>query len=72
MKSVKTLVLAAALLGAGLVAAEAMPVAKAAGVSAPVDHVRFGCGPGWHPNPWGRCVPNRGPVRRGWGPGRRW
>jgi hypothetical protein len=21
-----------------------------------------GCGPGFHPNPYGRCVPNRGPV----------
>nr|WP_297300082.1 hypothetical protein [uncultured Methylovirgula sp.] len=30
---------------------------------APVEQVAWGCGPGWHPNPWGRCVPN-GP---GWG-----
>ena len=21
-----------------------------------------GCGPGWHPNYYGRCVPNAGPV----------
>jgi hypothetical protein len=21
-----------------------------------------GCGPGWHPNPYGECRPNRGPV----------
>jgi len=21
-----------------------------------------GCGPGFHPNPYGRCVPNGGPV----------
>ncbi|WP_370880064.1 GCG_CRPN prefix-to-repeats domain-containing protein [Labrys monachus] len=24
-----------------------------------VIKVAGGCGPGWHPNPWGRCVPNR-------------
>ena len=30
---------------------------------APVEQVAWGCGPGWHPNPWGRCFPN-GP---GWG-----
>jgi hypothetical protein len=21
-----------------------------------------GCGPGWHPNPYGECRPNRGPA----------
>ena len=39
-------------------AASAMPMAP---VAAPtlVEHVAWGCGPGWHPNHWGRCVPNR-------------
>jgi len=44
----------------------------------PVVHVAGGCGPGMHPNPWGRCVPfgwRSGPgpgvvvrpgYRRGW------
>ena len=30
-----------------------------------VEHVAGGCGPGFHPNPWGRCRPND----RGWGYG---
>ena len=62
----------AAVLGASQ--ASAMPMAPA-GVSAQIEQVRFGCGPGWHPNPWGRCVPNGPrfvrpyygrPYRRGW------
>ncbi|WP_425332122.1 GCG_CRPN prefix-to-repeats domain-containing protein, partial [Rhodoblastus acidophilus] len=54
--------------------AGAMPLAGAApAASAPVEQAAWGCGPGWHPNPWGRCVPNR----RYWGGGpyygpRRW
>jgi hypothetical protein len=77
MKSTaKKLVLAAALIGACLTGAEqasALPLAQtgatAAGVSqaAPIEHVGWRCGPGWHANPWGRCVPNSG----GWGPRRR-
>ena len=30
-----------------------------------IEHVAGGCGPGFHPNPWGRCRPND----RGWGYG---
>lgn len=38
--------------------ASAMPITPQA--PAPlVQSVAWGCGMGWHPNPWGRCVPNR-------------
>ncbi|TXM92679.1 hypothetical protein FV232_04620 [Methylobacterium sp. WL30] len=30
-----------------------------------IEHVAGGCGPGFHPNPWGRCRPND----RGYGGG---
>ncbi|MFB9978922.1 GCG_CRPN prefix-to-repeats domain-containing protein [Mesorhizobium kowhaii] len=42
-------------------ASSAMPMAPLDRAAAPVlvEHVAWGCGPGWHPNPWGRCVPNR-------------
>ncbi|TGQ65081.1 MAG: hypothetical protein E5V49_07090 [Mesorhizobium sp.] len=60
---------AAALAVAGTVATEAasnaMPIVSLAqpGGSALVEHVRWGCGIGWHPNRWGHCVPNRIVVR---------
>ena len=39
--------------------AQAMPLANVSpAISSDVAQVRFGCGPGAHPNPWGRCVPN--------------
>ena len=28
-----------------------------------LQDVSWGCGPGRHPNPWGRCVPNWGGPR---------
>ncbi len=32
-----------------------------------VQDIRYGCGPGRHPNRWGRCVGNRRAYRhRGW------
>jgi hypothetical protein len=75
---VKSLVVAGALFGASLVgveAASAMPVAPYDGVSAasaPIETVGWRCGPGWHVNPWGRCVPNGGyygrPVYRPYAP----
>ena len=40
-------------------AASAMPIAPVAPAPAMIEHVAWGCGPGWHPNHWGRCVPNR-------------
>ena len=58
-------------------AASAMPVAASTQtlLASPVEDVRFGCGPGWHPNRFGRCVPNRArfyaPRRRFYGH-RRW
>ncbi len=30
-------------------------------VGAPIELVAGGCGPGFHPNPWGECRPNWGP-----------
>ena len=49
---------AGALLGT-MAVAQAMPMASdpSAGAS-DITQVRYGCGPGFHPNPWGRCVPN--------------
>ena len=37
-------------------------------VTAPavIEHVAYGCGPGWHPNPWGRCVPYRRVIYPGY------
>ncbi|PBB80395.1 hypothetical protein CK218_13540 [Mesorhizobium sp. WSM3879] len=46
-------------------AASAMPIAPVA-APAIVEHVAWGCGPGWHPNRWGRCVPNRRVIYPGY------
>lgn len=57
----RSLVVAVALAGAGFAGvsqASAMPLAGAPAATGPIEQVRWGCGPGWHPNPWGRCVPN--------------
>jgi len=35
----------------------------ATGHSALVQDIAYGCGPGFHPNHWGHCVPN-GPALR--------
>ncbi len=73
---------AGAIVAASALGANAMPAAPVSS-DMPIVHVAGGCGPGMHPNPWGRCVPNgwgvrRGPVvvvrpgfRRGW-EGERW
>lgn len=64
MKSLVKLGYAAALaIGGSLFtfqAANALPLAPLAKSSAAplVQQVAGGCGPGWHPDPWGRCVPN--------------
>ncbi|RWF46625.1 MAG: hypothetical protein EOS46_16560 [Mesorhizobium sp.] len=61
----------------------AMPMVAQPAAPALIEHVAWGCGPGWHPNPWGRCVPNRvvvypryrywhGPAYYGWPPHRHW
>ena len=47
-------------------AASAMPIAPVAPAPALVEHVAWGCGPGWHPNYWGRCVPNRRVIYSGY------
>ncbi|TPN89614.1 hypothetical protein FJ987_08805 [Mesorhizobium sp. CU2] len=61
---------AAALAIGGTVAAGAASAMPTAPVTAPavVEHVAWGCGPGWHPNYWGRCVP----YRRVYYPGYYW
>ena len=67
---IRSLSLAAAAFGGLMMAAgaaSAMPLAPTAPAGpAVVQDISWGCGPGWHPNPWGRCVPNA-PVYYGWG-----
>ncbi|MFO1137075.1 MAG: hypothetical protein U1E30_17995 [Rhodoblastus sp.] len=54
-------VLAGSAIGA-MSQASAMPMAGNPGASAAqVDFVRLGCGPGWRPNRFGRCVPGARP-----------
>ena len=72
---------AGSIVAASAIGANAMPAAPVSS-DMPIVHVAGGCGPGMHPNPWGRCVPfgyRRGPVvvvrpgyRRGWDDGDRW
>jgi hypothetical protein len=40
--------------------AAALVAATVAGVGS--ASAAGGCGPGWHPNPYGECRPNRGPA----------
>ena len=55
-------ILALGMAAGSLSAAHAMPVAtETVKANSDIVKVRFGCGPGWHPNRWGRCVPNRRP-----------
>jgi hypothetical protein len=46
-------------LGLASVAASAAPT-QAAPVYVQTINASWGCGPGWHPDYWGRCVPNYG------------
>ncbi|CAM5764973.1 hypothetical protein LMIY3S_01327 [Labrys miyagiensis] len=60
-------IFAAALAITGLAAtietSSAMPLGSKVPAASPLlQDVRWGCGPGWHPNPWGRCVPDRRPA----------
>ncbi|WP_246694314.1 hypothetical protein [Mesorhizobium sp. M2E.F.Ca.ET.209.01.1.1] len=53
---------------------QAMPLVKPSAAQLPVESVGWRCGPGWHMNRWGRCVPNgRAIIRpmhvRHWHPG---
>jgi hypothetical protein len=65
MKISSKILFAAALALSGSVAAietaTAMPLTQPAQITAaaPVQDIGWRCGPGWHVNPWGRCVPNR-------------
>lgn len=40
------------------VGSDAMPLVKPGAAPLPVETVGWRCGPGWHMNRWGRCVPN--------------
>ncbi|PRH88540.1 hypothetical protein C5L14_04675 [Labrys okinawensis] len=71
---IRSIAISAAFLGGLLLTSCAPPVARTVVVGAPV-----GCGPGWRPNIWGRCVPNtpvyypyRRPVYLGYGGYRRY
>ncbi|HXY59899.1 MAG TPA: hypothetical protein VEH76_15135 [Methylocystis sp.] len=69
MKTTTKILFAAAVALAGVTSAQAMPAAQgdeAVATASSVESVAWGCGPGWHPNPWGRCVPNGRPWRRYW------
>ena len=60
--NIKTLFAAAILSGAALAGvsqASAMPFGAAPSAGVAIEQAAWGCGPGWHPGPYGRCVPNR-------------
>ncbi|TGP51163.1 hypothetical protein EN873_21075 [bacterium M00.F.Ca.ET.230.01.1.1] len=40
------------------VGSQAMPLVKPGAAPLPIETVGWRCGPGWHMNRWGRCVPN--------------
>jgi hypothetical protein len=50
------LIAAVGALGLASTALAAMPATAA---PLPLMKAAYWCGPGWHPNAWGRCVPNR-------------
>ena len=58
MKILVAAAFAASLLG-GASIANAMPAAPTGGANPDVIQVAGGCGPGFHPGPYGRCRPNR-------------
>jgi len=64
------LLMATAIAVAGAPAAQAMPLASSdsIGAASSIQQVGWRCGPGWHMDGWGRCVPNRPwrPWRRYW------
>ena len=66
--------LAAGTLVLSALGSQAMPLAKPSAAPLPIESVGWRCGPGWHMNRWGRCVPNGrviiAPVHvRHWHPG---
>lgn len=40
------------------IGSQALPVAKPSAAPLQAESVGWRCGPGWHMNPWRRCVPN--------------
>ncbi|MFK0687146.1 GCG_CRPN prefix-to-repeats domain-containing protein [Mesorhizobium sp. IMUNJ 23033] len=56
----------------GAAGSQAMPMAKPTAAPLPIETVGWRCGPRWHMNRWGNCVPNHRmmirPVRH-WHPG---
>ncbi|WP_446721201.1 GCG_CRPN prefix-to-repeats domain-containing protein [Mesorhizobium sp. 113-3-3] len=40
------------------VGSQALPMAKPSAAPSPIESVGWRCGPGWHLNRWGNCVPN--------------
>ncbi|WP_421914665.1 GCG_CRPN prefix-to-repeats domain-containing protein [Mesorhizobium sp.] len=49
------------------VSSQALPMIKPSAAQLPIENVGWRCGPGWHLNRWGRCVPNRRIImRRHW------
>ena len=68
MRLTTKLLVAAVIAVAGATASEAMPLASSdsIGVASPIQQAGWRCGPGWHMNGWGRCVPNRRWRRWGW------
>jgi hypothetical protein len=71
MSSLKVVCAAATFVGANIATvatSSAMPISPEPQMTAStlVQQAGWRCGPGWHVNPWGRCVPNR------WGYGPRW
>ena len=74
MKHVKVLGMAAVFAGSlGFATAVSAAPAAPGYLGSPdggagIELVAGGCGPGWHPNPWGECRPNRRPLPY-WGDG---
>lgn len=70
MRLTTSLLAVAAITLAGATASQAMPLVSSDPVKggAPIEQVVWRCGPAWHLNSWGRCVPNRfwRPYRRYW------
>lgn len=50
--------LAAGTLMLSVAGSQAMPMAKPSASPLPIETIGWRCGPGWHMNRWGRCVPN--------------
>ncbi|WP_435528422.1 GCG_CRPN prefix-to-repeats domain-containing protein [Mesorhizobium shangrilense] len=46
------------------VGSQALPMAKPSAAPLPIESVGWRCGPGWHVNRWGNCVPNHRVIVR--------